>query len=144
VKLKTDPYRKQHLHLAHFATALPTNDVIEDPNAAHAALFRVRAVLVVHIRLENGLLYPWMLQRSSESVCERVRRHRDDMGQLLTSFLKVCAQWSTAASIAEDPQGFVAAWKDVRALLFAHMAAEQDDLYDLADACMSERLALAS
>jgi hypothetical protein len=144
MKSKTDPYRRQHVQLAHLAAAIPTGDSIEDPGSALAALLRVRAVLVVHVRLENGILYPWMLRHASGAICERVHRHRDDMGWLLASFLEMCAQWSTAASIATDPQGFVRAWKDVRALLFAHMEAEQDDLYDLADGCIQERLALAS
>jgi len=144
MKSKTGPYRKQHVQMTHLAAAIPTSEPIEDPGAALAALLRVRAVLVVHIRLENGILYPWMLRRASGAVCERVHRHRDDMGWLLASFLEVCAQWPTAESIAADPQGFARAWKDVRALLFAHMEAEQDDLYDLVDACIEERLALAS
>jgi hypothetical protein len=94
--------------------------------------------------VQTRILYPWMLRHASGAVCERVHRHRDDMGWLLASFLEMCAQWSTAASIATDPQGFVRAWKDVRAMLFAHVEAEQGGLYDLADGCIQERPALAS
>jgi hypothetical protein len=141
---KTRPYRNQHVQLAHLVAAVPSSMPIEDPSAALAALSRVRSVLLVHLRLESGLLYPWMLQRATEVVCERVRRHRDDMGWLSTSFLEFCGQWSSAASISADPRGFVKAWSAERALLSAHLDAEQDDLYDVADGYADARLALAS
>jgi hypothetical protein len=144
VKAKTRPYRNQHVHLAHLEAAIPASVPIEDPNATLAALLRLRAVLVVHLRLEGGLLYPWMLRHASGAVREKVRRHRDDMGWLLASFIEFCAQWPTAASIAADPRGFIVTWNAERALLIAHMTAEQYDLYDIADGYAEEQLAFAS
>lgn len=141
---KTRPYRNQHVQLAHLEAALTATSPAEKPAEAIAALSRLRGVLIVHLYLETGLLYPWMLQRASGPVCEKVRRHRDGNRAFLASFLEFCAQWSTAAGIAGDPQAFVRDWTAQRALLFVHMAAEPDDLYDIADEYADARLPIAS
>jgi hypothetical protein len=144
VKPKTSSYRRQLAQLARLQAAVPTSVPIKDPSKAIAALLRVRSVLVVHLLLEKGLLYPWLLQRASGPVCEKVCRHRDAMAGVLASFLGFCSEWSTEAAIADDPQEFVRAWGTMRALLFAHLAAERDDLYDVADGYAERQLALAS
>ena len=144
MKQKTSPYRKQLAQLARLEAAVPTKAPIGDPDKALAALLRVRSVLVVHLMLEKGLLYPWLLRRASGQVCETVCRHRDAMAGVLVSFHAFCTQWSTPSAIAADPQAFVKAWAAARTLLFAHLAAERDDLYDIADGYAERQLALAS
>jgi hypothetical protein len=141
---KTSPYRKQLAQLARLEAAVPTSAPIHDPRAAHAALLRVRSVLVVHLLLEKGLLYPWLLRRASSPVCEKVCLHRDAMADVLASFVAFCTQWQSAAAIAADSHGFVRAWSAMRAPLFAHLSAERDDLYDVADGYAERQLALAS
>ena len=110
MKTKTSPYRRQLAQLARLAAAVPTSAPIKDPSTAIAALLRVRSVLVVHLLLEKGLLYPWLLQRATRPVCENVCRHRDAMSDVLAAFLGFCSEWSTEAAIAADPQEFVRAW----------------------------------
>ena len=141
---KTSPYRRQLAQLSRLATAVPTGAPTLDPNAALSALVRLRSVLLVHVRLEQGLLYPWMLRRASGTVCAKVCRHRESMAALLASFLGFCTQWSTAASIVADPQGFARSWGAQRAALFATLTEERDDLYDIADGYAERRLVLAS
>jgi hypothetical protein len=144
MKPKTSPYRRQLAQLARFQAAVPTSLPIENTNRAVAALQRVRSVLVVHLLLEKGLLYPWLLQRASGPVCEKVCKHRDAMSGVLASFLEFCSEWSTEAAVSANPQEFVRAWGALRAFLFEHLAAERDDLYDIADGYAERQLELAS
>lgn len=144
MKPKTSAYRRQLAHLARLQAAVPTSVPIKDPSRAIAALLRVRSVLVVHLLLEKGLLYPWLLRRASGSVCEKACRHRDAMGGMLASFQAFCSEWSTEAAIAANPQEFVRVWGALRTQLFAHLSAERDDLYDVADGYAERQLELAS
>ncbi|HTA37479.1 MAG TPA: hypothetical protein VK760_00300 [Candidatus Acidoferrales bacterium] len=144
MKTKTSPYRRQLAQLARLEAAVPTSVPINDPSRTLAALLRVRSVLLVHLLLKKGLLYPWLLQHASGPICEKVCLHRDAMTGILEAFLRFCSDWSTEAAIATNPQEFVQAWGTLRAVLFAQLSAERNDLYDLADGYAERQLALAS
>ena len=130
---KTKPYRNQHLELARLAAAIPTDSYKLDAREASHALACLKSVLIVHLKLQDGMLYPWMMHQSSFELREKARHFRDMMHGLLVKFLEFHQRWTHAGAIAADPSAFVSAWLVVLGVLKHRLGAEASDLYPAID-----------
>ena len=97
-----------------------------------AALRNVETVLVRHLAFEDARLYP-VLEAADAAVAERARRYREEMGDLSGRLVAFMQRWSGERAIEAEPDVFAAAWNAVRTALERRMAAEDDDLYELAE-----------
>jgi hypothetical protein len=97
-----------------------------------AALRSVETVLVRHLAFEDRRLYP-VLEAGAAAVAERARRYRHEMGDLSERFVAFMRRWCGEGAIEAEPGAFAAAWNEVRTALERRMAAEDDDLYELAE-----------
>jgi hypothetical protein len=97
-----------------------------------AALRELETVLLRHLAFEDTRLYP-VLEAAAPPIAERARRYREEMGDLSGRFVAFLERWSTEPAIEDEPQAFAQAWAAVRAALERRMAAEDDDLYDVAE-----------
>ena len=96
------------------------------------ALRELETVLVRHLAFEDVRLYP-ALEAAGPPLAERARRYRDEMGDLSERVVAFLARWNTARAVEAEPQAFAQAWDAVRTALERRMAAEDDDLYELAE-----------
>ena len=107
------------------------------PVAAHApqirtALRELETVLLRHLAFEEMRLYP-ALEVASSPIADQARRYREEMGDLSGRFVAFLQRWIPEPAVEAEPQAFAHAWSAVRTALERRMAAEDDDLYDVAE-----------
>ena len=96
------------------------------------ALRDLETVLVRHLEFEDARLYP-ALEAAEPAIAERARRYRDEMGGLSARVVAFLERWSVEAAVEAEPNAFAQAWDTVRTALERRMAAEDDDLYEMAE-----------
>ena len=103
-------------------------------NAAQvrASLHHVGTVLVRHLAFEDVRLYP-VLEAAEPATAERARRYREEMGDLSGRVVAFLERWRAEGAVETEPQAFAQAWDVVRTALERRMAAEDDDLYEIAE-----------
>ena len=103
-------------------------------NAAEirAALRNLGTVLVRHLAFEDARIYP-VLEAADAPIADRARRYREEMGDLSARVAAFLERWSPEGAFEAEPQAFAPAWSVVCAALERRMAAEDDDLYELAE-----------
>ncbi|HYW53294.1 MAG TPA: hemerythrin domain-containing protein [Dongiaceae bacterium] len=96
------------------------------------ALGEIATVLTRHLAFEDARLYP-VLEAARPPVAELARRYREEMGDLSRDVVAFLARWHAEPAVEAEPQAFAKAWDTVRSALERRMAAEDDDLYELAE-----------
>jgi hypothetical protein len=96
------------------------------------ALHELETVLLRHLAFEDVRIYP-VLEAAAPAIAERARRYREEMGDLSGGFVAFLRRWSAGHAIEAEPQAFTQAWTAVRTALERRMAAEDDDLYEIAE-----------
>ncbi|MDQ6942826.1 MAG: hemerythrin domain-containing protein [Candidatus Eremiobacteraeota bacterium] len=97
-----------------------------------AALRDLQTVLVRHLAFEDVRLYP-VLEAAEPAVAERARRYREEMGDLSVRVVAFFERWTAQRAIEAEPDAFARAWDAVSTALERRMAAEDDDLYEIAE-----------
>jgi len=105
--------------------------------AANAALVRtvlrdLETVLGRHLAFEDHRVYP-VLEAAEPAVADRARRYREEMGDLSDRVVAFLQRWNVEGAIEAEPRAFAGAWDAVRTALERRMAAEDDDLYEIAE-----------
>ena len=142
----TQPYRNQHVELARLAAGVPLNAADVNAREASLALQCLKSVLIVHLKMQDGMLYPWMKRQNSSELRAKGARFHEMMRTLMVAFVEFYQRWSSRDAIEADPDGFVAAWRLVWGVLKHRLEAESSDLYRAIDAygARSSETALAS
>jgi hypothetical protein len=96
------------------------------------ALRELETVLLRHLAFEDTRLYP-VLEAAAPPIADRARQYREQMGDLSGRFVAFLQRWSPERAIEAEPQAFAQGWSEVRTALEGRMAAEDDDLYDVAE-----------
>jgi hypothetical protein len=140
----TRPYRNQHAEIKRLASlVIPRADGVA-PEAAARALRAMRALLLVHLRFQDGMLYAWMVRHRTGTVRSTAHWYRSVTQTFLVTFLRFCDHWSDPNAIAREPKAFAEAWTCLRSLLLHRLEAEVRVLYPAIDAHASKPAALAS
>jgi hemerythrin-like domain-containing protein len=105
-----------------------------DPRKIRVSLAQLGGVLNVHLAMEDGVLYPQLLQHAEPAVRSTAKRYVEEMGALRSSYNEYVKRWSTPAAIGERRVDFVRETGALIAALTRRMAREDDELYPLADA----------
>jgi len=98
-----------------------------------AALRDLETVLLRHLAFEDARLYPALEAAAEPAVAERARRYREQMGDLSARVVVFLERWRFERAIEAEPEAFAQAWIAVRTALERRMAAEDDDLYRIAE-----------
>ncbi len=103
-------------------------------NAPHlrAALRDLETVLVRHLAFEDMRLYP-VLEAAETAIASTACRYREEMGDLSSRVVAFFERWSAECAVEAEPIAFAQAWDAVRTALERRMAAEDDDLYEIAE-----------
>ncbi len=97
-----------------------------------AALHSLGTVLLRHLAFEDARLYP-VLEASEPAVAEKARRYREEMGDLSARVVAFLEHWEADGAVEAEPHAFERAWDAVSTALERRMAAEDDDLYEVAE-----------
>lgn len=99
-------------------------------------LFELRArlarALIGHLKSEDWLLYPRLLESKDQVVAETARAFVAEMGGLATAFTDYTRQWS-AKAIELDWRGYRNATNAILTALRTRILRENRDLYPLID-----------
>lgn len=123
--------RGHHAVLRELLDAFPAPAAANAP-AIRAALRNLETVLVRHLAFEDARLYP-VLEAAEPAVADRARRYREEMGDLSGRVNAFLERWRAESAIEAEPKTFAADWNTVRTALERRMAAEDGDLYDVAE-----------
>jgi hypothetical protein len=109
-----------------------------DPIAANgprvrAALRDLETVLLRHLAFEDARLYPVLEAAAEPAIAERARRYREQMGDLSGHVVVFLERWTVERALEAEPEAFLEAWNAIRGALERRMAAEDDDLYEIAE-----------
>lgn len=129
--------RDHHEAIRILLTYFPATEPF-DPAKVHAALQRLAAVLLRHLRLEDEFLYPILEDSDDRTVRETAHRYREEMGGISAEFRALLARWAQPESIAASSAAFLGEWKAFRGRLEVRMAKEDNGLYAIADDYLTE------
>lgn len=130
----TKPYRNQHRELERLAAAIPPDPNAKTAVAARHAIDGLRSVFVVHVKLQSGLLYPWMKAQGAAHLHEKAHEFSDAAANVARSIQTFSDRFSTSDAIASEPAAFSRAWQDVHGKLRRLLVAQERELYPLVDA----------
>ncbi|HEY6234374.1 MAG TPA: hemerythrin domain-containing protein [Candidatus Elarobacter sp.] len=123
--------RGHHAVLRELLEGFPKPAAANGPRI-RAALRLLETVLVRHLAFEDSRLYP-ALESAEPPIAERARRYRDEMGNLSGRVVAFLERWRADTAVETEPRAFAQAWDAVRTALEQRMAAEDDDLYEIAE-----------
>lgn len=131
----TQQLRDEHVRIIEILNEF--EDVIARPEPPPAVtLFdlrnRLTHVLIGHLKAEDWVLYPRLLESDTPYVAETARNLIHEMGGLADAYTAYTRQW-TASAIAADWEGYRRDSAVVIRMLRKRVAREDRDLYPLAD-----------
>ncbi len=134
---KTDNYRKHHDDLRAIVGRLePMLDVARitvHPAAVSGVVRDLFGKFSVHLAIEDSTLYPKYAVHDDARLRHVALTFQTEMGNLSKRFDAYKHAWAGPLAIGRDPTGFVAATREMLALLKARVKREEDSLYDLID-----------
>ncbi|MDF0541135.1 hemerythrin domain-containing protein [Sphingobium sp. H39-3-25] len=124
--------REQHDALAANANALLDQVSKADfPRPVAALRWKLARALIVHLALEDGFLYPDMLNGQDMEACNIARDFQGEMGDLAGCFTDYMARWSDDRIAGEWPR-FCEETREVMGMLVERITRENERLYPLA------------
>ena len=134
---KTDHYRKHHDELRAIVGRLePMLDparIAIDAQAVAAVLRDLFGKFSVHLAIEDSTLYPKCAVHDDARLRQIAISFQVEMGDLSKRFDAYKRDWAGPLAIGRDPAGFVAATREMLALLKARVRREEENFYDLID-----------
>lgn len=135
---RTRIYREQHREIIRLAgqltAALDPAWLEGDPIPVHGLMMQFGARLRAHLDLEDGELYPRLLQHPDPAVRNLARAYQVEMGRLHGDFEDLLARWQPAATVRADPYGFAVELLSALDVLHRRIHQEDGELYPLVDA----------
>ena len=125
--------RADHAELVKMVRRLA--DYIEQPSPPpQVELFELRreisSTLIAHLKAEDWVLYPRLLESPDASVAATARAFSDEMGGLAAAFTAYMSRWS-ANAIAADWPGYCRDSRGIIDALTSRITRENRELYPL-------------
>lgn len=95
-------------------------------------LSQLAGKLVLHLTLEDEVLYPRLLKHQDPKVQQKAQAYMDEMGGLKTAFGAYQSRWNES-SIKADNEGFINESRKIFQALKERIKRENNDLYPLVD-----------
>lgn len=130
-------FREQHNELVQVVTEisgyLDGTKLQDDAQAVSSLLNKLTGKLKIHLRMEDTILYPQMINSSHDVAAKTAKQFQEEMGGLSKVYLDYAEKWNAARKIQGDLDGFLAETKQVFAALAQRIERENNDLYPLAE-----------
>ena len=100
---------------------------------ARGHLLRLSGKLTVHLQMEDRSLYPAFFANSDPGLHSAAAHFKESMGGLKADADAFFRRWLRPDAISTEPGEFRAAARGLLGLLTARIAAEETELYPLAE-----------
>lgn len=134
---RTDKFRQQHnelLALAHELQALLNEEALStDGSAARRSLGNLMGKLLMHLSIEDKVLYPDLEGNKDPAVATLARRFASEMKTTAANVVAYNSRWATPSQIKENAHQFIKETKDVIKILADRIKRENQELYAAAD-----------
>ena len=90
------------------------------------------STLIAHLEVEDGVLYPPLINSPDTQIAATARAFSEEMGGLADAYSAHCRQW-TADAIAADWAGFCVQCRRILDALTIRITRENCELYPLLD-----------
>ncbi len=90
------------------------------------------STLIVHLKVEDWLLYPPLLESADTQIACTARSFSEEMGGLSDAYRAHCDKWS-ADAIAADWAGYCAECREILDALTIRITRENRELYPLVE-----------
>jgi len=138
----TDNYRRQHNEIVEVVqkiiAGLNVEKLKKDASTIRELLMVLSGKLKVHLTMEDKVLYPSLVNHSSEQVRQTAKKFVDEMGGIKQGFLDYIQKWSSRGSIENDAVVFEKETRDLFAALRKRVERENNELYPLLDNAEAE------
>lgn len=129
-------YYDQHSRLLELAVKLKDDleigDSIRMAEVAFGTLCELSANLVIHLAMEDSVLYPHLLDSGDTQVRETAKSFQEEMGGIVQVFLNYTGQWSDINAIRLEPEEFRKQTTTIYQALGDRVSKENQTLYPLA------------
>lgn len=82
-----------------------------------------------HLAVEDRILYPTLAQSSNQGVAAMSARYQQEMKGIAFKFINFARQWSDAAHLAKEPEGFRAEANMVLRGVYERIQRENREFY---------------
>lgn len=134
---RTIRYLEQHAQIMRLARDLERHliphELAKDASAARQVLSLLSGKLLVHLAVEDRLLYPEILHCADPAVRAVGQRFLEEMGPISQAFKSYSIRWGTQGAIQSEPAAFVAETKSILAAVEERIRREDRELYPLAE-----------
>ena len=134
---RTDKFRHEHnelLALAHeLQQQLDPHTLATNASIARASLGKLIGKLVLHLTIEDELLYPELAACGDPTLAGLALAFADDIKTTTGQVIAYNARWATVAAIKAEPQAFIDQTNGVIAILADRIKRENQELYAAAD-----------
>ena len=129
----TTPYREHHTNLLKIAEELSVH--LSDDNLKEN-LYQLRIVIAklsgklkFHLRFEDNVLYPLLLESKDESIRSLATQYKNEMGSIAQSFEKYTVKWSNSSKIENNITEFIEETENILQVLAERIEKENNELY---------------
>ena len=134
--VSTTAFQEQHNELVQIVTEisgyLEGTKAQDNAKTVSSLLNRLTGKLKIHLRMEDTVLYPKMIESSHDEASKIAKQFQDEMGDLSKAYLDYAGKWNAPQKIEVDSDGFITETKAVFAALAKRIERENNDLYPLA------------
>ncbi|MCC6246515.1 MAG: hemerythrin domain-containing protein [Rubrivivax sp.] len=134
---RTDKFREQHKELLALAgeleKLLDVRALTADGRPARSTLGRLMGKLVLHLGVEDQVLYPELTRSKDARVADMARRFAKEMESTSKAVVAYSQKWSSGPLISEKPDDFVRETRAVLRTLGDRIRRENEQLYAAAD-----------
>ena len=130
---RTDSYQHQCRELLRLARTISLEASQGDAHGAKRGLEELRSILTVHVRLQNGILHPWLQKDGPEHLRDGAKGLALTGSDLLNSIVTFTGRWRTGDAIAARRPAFAAEFGELARRLQTLVSEEQALYYGIDD-----------
>lgn len=128
-KIFRDLHDKLLKIVSEISAHLNVDELSNDVSEVRGLLFKLFAMLSVHLTMEDKVLYPKLLKHPDERVKSMARRFIDEMGGIGEAVEEYKNKWSSDLEIQKNPGDFIEQTKGIFGALVKRIEKENNELY---------------
>lgn len=143
----TKAFRRQHSEILDLVQELTSMLRTEDLKKDAASICNVRSrlvgLLVVHLAMEDRVMYPQLVSGSNPAIATVAQRYQVEVGDYKAQFEAYLSRWRTCEDVQANPPSFIRETKRILDALVGRIERENSELYPLVESMQAPRLAKA-
>lgn len=120
---------------------LNTEDLRRDANPVCMMRSRLMGILVVHLAMEDRVMYPQLMASPNVILATVAKRYQLEVGDYKSQLNIYLEHWRTAEEIQSNPPVFIHETRRILGVLVQRIERENGELYPLIENVQSHRFA---